>query len=238
MYYRRSTSTATKRPAAKRKAVDVRMFSGVDVFAAACAAQRINGEYLKEPAYVMDDDYKVISTREANKVVMRKALIDQPELVTDEDRALAQEIQQYFQCKLMDVLTERANEFTRTAMELGGREQFAANDWLALATVACLPQSYVRGLERDKRNEVKQEAVYTSQHVGKVGDKINGTLTVLESRYSRQWETWYVTATVGTDVMLFAYRDSLDSGTVLKFAGTIKAHRDDSITQLSRVRIK
>jgi hypothetical protein len=213
------------------------MFSGIDVFAAACAAQRINGEYLKEPSYVMDDDYKVISTREANKVLMRKILIDQPELATDEDRARADEIRQYFQCKLMEVLTERANDFTRTAMELGGREQFAANDWLGLATVACLPQSYVRGLERDKRDEVKQEAVYTSQHFGKVGDKINGTLTVLESRYSEKWATHYVTATCDGNVMLFAYRNELAAGVKHKFAGTIKAHRDDNITQLNRVRL-
>lgn len=236
MYYRQAYRTASKAPA-KSKQVEARMIPADMVWAAACAAQRINGEYLKEATHVFDDDYKVISTREANKVLMRTIMIDKTELITDEDRAQVAEIRQYFQCKLMEVLSGRANSFTQTAVELASRDEFAHNDWLGLATVACLPQSYVRGLERDKRNEVKQEAVYVSQHVGKIGDKMRGELTILESRYSEKWATHYVTATYESNVVLFSYRSALDAGIKHKFAGTIKAHRDDNITQLNRVRL-
>jgi hypothetical protein len=232
MYYRRGAKSVSR-----KNDVNVQKFPAADVWAAACAAQRINGEYLKERTHTYDDNYTVTSTKQANKVLVRTMLLEKPELIQDEDRLLGAVVQNYFQCKLMDVLADRANDFTRTAVELAGREEFAANDWLGLATAACLPQSYARGLERDARNETKMEAQLSSQHFGKVGDKVAGELTVLESRYSRKWEAWYVSATVGTNVVLFAYRGELTAGTKHKFKGSVKAHREDNVTQLNRVRL-
>jgi len=137
----------------------------------------------------------------------------------------------------MEVLSGNANSFVRNAVELASREEFADNDWYGLSTVACLPQSYMRGIERDKRNEIKQEAQLGSRHFGRIGDKTSGKLVVLESRYSQQWMTHYVTAKVSNDVVLFSYRESLESGKEFSLKGTIKAHRDDNITQLNRVRL-
>jgi hypothetical protein len=232
MYYRRSAKSV-----ARKNQAEVRKFPAANVWAAACAAQRINGEYLKEPKTDYNENYEAIRTREANKVVMRKIMIDTPELVTDEDHRHAQDARQYWQCKMMEVLSEKANDFTRTAVELAGREEFAANDWLGLATIACLPQSWVSGLERDARTEKKMDAQMGSQHFGKISDKVQGELTVMESRYSQKWETWYVTAKVGANVVLFAYRSELKPDTTHKFKGTVKAHRDDNVTQLNRVRL-
>jgi hypothetical protein len=233
MYYRRGAKSA-----ARKSNADVRKFPAPDVWAAACAAQRINGEYLKERTNTYaEDHYTVLTTREANKVLLRKLLIDTPEEITEEDRLKGPMVQSYFQCKMMEVLAEKANDFTRTAVELAGREEFAANDWLGLATVACLPQSWMRGLERDARMEKKMDAQLGSQHFGKIGDKVQGELTVLESRYSQKWETWYVSAKVGANVVLFAYRSELKPDTAYKFKGTVKAHREDNVTQLNRVRL-
>jgi hypothetical protein len=232
MYYRRSTRAAVRQPKA-----EVRKFPAADVWAAACAAQRINGEYLKEPQNEYDDQYNVISSRPANKVLMRSILIENPELVMEEDRLQAALVQQYFLCKLSEVLSGQANGFTRSAVDLASREEFESNDWMGLATVACLPHSYQRGVERDARTERKMEAQFGSQHFGTVGDKVAGELAVLESRYSQKWETWYVTASVGTNVVLFAYRGELKAGTKHRFKGTVKAHREDRVTQLNRVRL-
>jgi hypothetical protein len=233
MYYRRGAKSA-----ARKSKVEVQKFPASDVWAAACAAQRINGEYLKDRTYTYaEDSYTVLSTKEANKVLMRTLLVSQPELVQDEDRLLGAVVQQYFHCKLMDVLANRATDFTRTAVELAGREEFLSNDWLGMATVACLPQSHSRGLVRDASMERKMEAQMCSKHFGTPGEKVQGEFTVIECRYSQKWETWYVSATIGANVVLFAYRGELAAGTKHKFKGTIKAHREDNVTQLNRVRL-
>jgi hypothetical protein len=235
MHYR------SARSATKRKQEAPVMIPADTVWAAACAAQRVIGEYLKEPVHTYDDRYNVTATRPANKVLMREIIAGNPNekdiSITDADRAQAAEARQYWQTKLMDVLSGAANSFVSNAVELASRDEFADNDWYGLATVACLPQSYVRGLERDKRNEIKQEAQLGSQHFGRIGDKTSGKLTVLESRYSQQWLTHYVTAKVGNNVILFAYREELEAGKELGFKGTIKAHRDNNITQLNRVKL-
>ncbi len=228
--YRRSTKSIVRK--------NEQMFPAADLWAAACAAQRLNGEYLKERTHTYDDNYAVTSTREANKVVMRRLLIDAPHEILDEDRLKGVMVQTYFQCKLMDVLADRANDFTRTAVELASREEFLSDDRLALATVACLPQSWARGIKRDAQTERKMDAQLGSQHFGKIGEKVQGELTILESRYSQKWETWYVSAKVGINVVLFAYRGELKPDTVHKFRGSIKAHREDNVTQLNRVRLK
>lgn len=234
MYHRRST----KRTDRKTK-VEPQRYPAADVWAAAAAAHRINGEYLKEITYTYSPDgSKVIATREANKVLMRQLLSESPQLITPEDRTWGAEIQQYFLCKLMDVLGGRAGDFIRNAVDLAGREEIASDDRLAMGTIACLPQSHARSRARDDITARKMEAQMVSQHFGTVDEKVQGQLTVLESRYSERWGTCYVTATVGTNVVLFAHRCQLEPGSVHQFKGVIKAHRDDRVTQLNHVRLK
>lgn len=243
MYYRsrygayfgsRPASTAQK----KRKTMDTKMIPAADVWAAACAALRINGEYLKEIKNEYGEDYEVVSSKPANKVLMRSMLMGQAqELITDADRVRGEVVRQYWQTKLMDVLSDRANDFVKNAVELASRAEFASDDWLGLATAAFLPEGYDRGQVRDERRYAKQEAQMCSEHFGAVGDRISGELKVMESRWSEKWGTHYVTAMFGHNMVLFAYRSSLEAGHESRFTGTIKAHRDGNVTQLNRVRL-
>lgn len=225
-----------------KKAVSIQMFPAALVWAAACAAQRINGEYLKADLNTYDANQNLVSSRQANKVVMRALLLGQEKPmvsgITDADRQQGEAARQYWQGKMLEVLQNQANDFTRGAIELANREEFAANDWLGLATVAFLPEGYKRGQVRDDRRYAKQDAQLSSQHFGQVGDKVTGNLEVIESRYSVNWNTYYVTARYGTNVVLFSYRSNLEAGHKAQFAGTIKRHRDDNVTQLNRVRLK
>lgn len=221
----------------ERKTVDVIQYAADQVWAAACAAQRINGEYLKERQTDYNERYEPVRTREANKVMVREILSGKLDVITDADREQAAIVRQYWQGKLMDVLSDRANPFVKSAVEMSGRDEIASNDFLALGTIASLPSSYLRGVQRDEARYAKQEAQMGSQHFGRVGDKVTGQLEVLESRYSEKWDTWYVTAITAGNVILFAYRNELAPGAKYDFNGTVKAHRDDNVTQLNRVRL-
>jgi hypothetical protein len=202
------------------------------VWAAACAAQRINGEYLKEAKWIPDTNVSV----PANKVLMR-TIISDPAQITAEDRAQAELVRTYWRNKLVEVLAGTANQFTAQAVDFAGRTEILSNEFLALGTISYLPEGYNRGQKRDEQRMKKQEATMGSQHFGKVGDKISSKATVIECRYSERWGTHYVTAQFDTNVILFAYRNKLEDGVTITLTGTIKAHRDDGITQLNRVRI-
>ena len=221
---------------AKRKAVEYPTIDAATVWAAACAALRVNGTYTKV-SFVKDPEVEKSEIVRPNKDIMREFMFN-PSTITDADREQADLIRTYWRNKMMDILTGTANLFTSQAVELASKEEFKANDWLGLATISYLPFGYTKSVVRDEQKIQKMEAVSVSQHFGKVGDKVTGTATVIDSRYSDKWSTYYVTAKFGTNVIFFAYRNSLEAGATINFAGTIKAHRDDAITQLNRVKIK
>lgn len=221
---------------AKRKAVEYPTITANVVWAAACAAQRVNGLYTKV-SVLSDPENPESKVVRPNKDLMREFMLN-PSTLTDADHKQAEVVRTYWLNKLMDVLSGKANPFTSQAIELAGKDEFKANDWLSLATIAYLPFGYEKGLIRDEQKQMKIEAEMISQHFGKVGEKVTGTATVIESRYSEKWGTWYVTAKFGTNVVLFAYRNELKANDVVEFAGTVKAHRENSVTQLNRVKIK
>ena len=218
---------------AKRLKAEVTKINANTVWAAACAALRINGEYLKDPKWDPETD----KTTRPNKAVMRELMLTNTADITAEDYAQADVVQTYWRNKLMDVLAGTANTFTKQAVDFASQEEFASNDWLALATIAFLPEGYNRGIERDKQHMKKFEATMGSQHFGTIGEKISGKATIIDSRYSEKWGTYYNTAQFGGNVILFTFRKQLDTGKEVCFTGTVKSHRDDNITQLNRVRI-
>lgn len=217
------------------------MFNTDDVFAAACAAQRINGKYARSTEYVFDNttaESKIVC--EANKSLVRKILTDPDmnNIVTAADKQESQTIRTYYQCKIMDILSNSANEFTKLAVSMASKEEIASNDSYSVAIIASLPQCYVRSVERDIKNEAKMDAMIVSQHFGNVGDKVNGECEIIDSRYSTNWNTWYISATFNKNMMLFSYKSELEVGKKYSFSGTVKSHRDNNITQLNRVKIK
>lgn len=217
---------------ANRKQYVPTAFDANTVWAAACAAQRINGEYLKEAKWVPETNVGI----PANKMLMR-AIISDPTQITDEDRAQAEVVRTYWRNKLVEVLAGTADQFTSKAVEFAGLNEILSNDFLALGTISFLPEGYARGQMRDEQRIKKDEALVGSQHFGKIGDTVAGHATVIDSRYSERWGTNYITAKFGPSVILFAYRNKLESDVTIAFTGKIKSHRDDGITQLNRVRI-
>lgn len=223
------------RKVVKQKTVNVRMFPADTVFAAACAANRINGEYLKANT----TDFETQVTRIANKELLRSILIDceQENTIIDADIKMASEVRNYFRCKMMEVLAGTASSFIHTAVNIAALEEFASNNWLGLAFVACLPSSYERGIKFDEAKMQKYDLMSTSQHFGEIGEKVTGKATVIESRFSQNWGVYFVTARFGNNVILFSYRSDLENGSEIEIKGTVKAHRDDFVTQLNRVKL-
>jgi hypothetical protein len=199
-----------------------------DVWAAACQAQQINGEYIK--ASLPND-----VLRRTNRSIVELLLADTTQ-ITDEARIQGKKVRQYFQAFTFKVLKgTKLSEFEKYAMVLSNSEVLETA--YALAVIISLPQSYERGVKRDNVDQRVKFA--TGGYIGNVGDKVTLTIEVVKTVYSQKWNTSYFTGITDEDqIVFFAYNhiDRLEIGDTYTIQGTVKAHRDNS-TQLNRVKV-
>jgi len=209
-----------------------------NVWGAAVAAQRVNGSYVKETMYKLDEN---TNTTVAHKLRNRDIMVDilaNPALLTVEDIAQGQECRKFLQNDItFRALKNKLTEFDGSVSKvLAVEDEFdTVKHKLELAVVACLPQSHARTLERQAvQDRVRQTS---GDLVGQPGDKVQLDVEIVKSNYSQQWNTWYATAvTEDNRAVFFAYRQELAKGAKHTIVGTVKAHRDGS-TQLNRVSI-
>jgi len=212
-----------------------RGYNASDVWGAACHAQRINGEYIKEDEW---ERTAVQLKRKSNRNIMMEAL-DNPFMITDEDRVAGAECLKFISQDLVyRLLKGQTTSFDHNVnLVLFASDQgkfFPQKHRLELATVACLPNSHQRALKRiEEQDKINQTAGY----IGAVGDKVTITVDIVRCVFSQKWNTYYATAvTANNEAVFFAVRKPLNTGTLLSVQGTVKAHRDGQ-TQLNRVRV-
>lgn len=193
------------------------------VWAASCAAQRINNDYIK-----IEEETKI-----PNRTLMIE-FIQKPETITEADYEMANEVRKYFQALTFKVLKgEKLNDFQNNVMLISNRDTITEK--FDIAVIASLPNSYSKGKNKDDINS----RIRFSQggYIGEPFDKVNFTGKVLRNVYSHQWNTYYVTCINDKDqVVFFSYKNPLLDGTTVSLTGTVKAHRDNS-TQLNRVKV-
>lgn len=201
-------------------------FAADDVWAAACAAQRINGQYIK----YKDNTNNV----ETNREIVDRLLGNPSELISDIDREMAQKVRQYYQAYTFKILQGiKLNDFENNAMLLANRDTLGSN--FEIATVVSLPASHERSTKRDDVNS--RITFARGGHVGDIGKKLTMCVEVLRCNYSEQYGVYFVTGITTTDsVVFFAYKNAIDVGKNINIGGTVKAHRE-SQTQLNRVKL-
>ena len=230
-YQPRQTWKPRAKPAGVAHSVD-------NVWAAAVAAQRMNGSYVKETTYILDMDKNVsVVDKRRNRDIMLD-IVANPALLTVEDIAQGQECRKFLQNDItFRALKNKLTEFDGSVSKvLAVEDDFdTVKHKLELAVVACLPQSHARSLERQAvQDRVRQTS---GALIGTPGVKVQLDVEIVKSNYSQQWNTWYATGvTADNSAVFFAYRQELARGAKYTIQGTVKAHRDGS-TQLNRVSI-
>ena len=205
-------------------------FNADDVWSAACAAQRINGSYVKL-SMLSESDPEM--NQLSNRQIVESLLVDTFN-ITDEDREQGKKVRAFYQALTFKILQgKRLNEFDNTAMLLANRDVITSN--FDLAVICSLPSCYERGV---KRQTVDQRIQFArGGFVGTIGKHVSATIEVVKSVYSQKWATNYITGITSDDqVVFFAYRNELKVGVMLDIYGTVKAHRDNT-TQLNRVKV-
>jgi len=208
------------------------------VWSAACAAQRINGEYVKAvTSYVTNEDILPESEqtppKEINRDIINRLVAD-PSQITDADRVQAEAVRKYYKGFTFKILQGKMlSEFDNNAMVIANRDVIQAT--YDVAVIASLPASYERAVKRDNLNRKIESA--SGGFVGRVGDKVNLTVEVVRSVFSQQWNVFFITGITGDDQpVFFSYREAIPTGKSIVAQGTVKAHRDNT-TQLNRVKV-
>ena len=205
-------------------------YNADDVWSAACAAQRINGSYIKLSVISESDP---ATTKLSNRMLVEKLLADLSG-ITDEDREQGVKVRAFYQAYTFKILQgKQLSDFDNNAMLIANREFITGN--YDVAVIASLPSCYERGVVRQSADQRVNFA--TGGFIGKANDKVTASIEVLKSVFSMKWNTNYVTGiTTDDQIVFFAYKEALDIGKVLNINGTVKAHRDNS-TQLNRVKV-
>ena len=200
-------------------------FNADDVWSAACAAQRMNGNYIKAIAPGVE--------QQTNRQIVENLLTDTFS-ITDEDREQGLKVRAFYQALTFKILQgKHLNEFDNNAMVISNRDVITNN--YDLAVIASLPSCYERGVVRQSADQRINFA--TGGFIGKLGDKVKLEIEVIKCTYSQMYNVFFVTGISTNDQpVFFSYKEKVPTGDTMNIAGTVKAHRDN-ITQLNRVKV-
>lgn len=202
-------------------------YNADDVWAAACAAQRVNNKYIK---FVEPD---AIESQKSNRDLLMNFLTD-PSTITDKDREQGQLIRKYYKGLTFKVLQgKKLSAFDVDVMQLANRDVITS--FYDVAVITSLPSCYERNVKRDQDERRVDNA--KGGFVGVPGNKVELEIEVLRCVFSKNYFVYFVTGVTSEDqAVFFSYKKDLKSGLKLKIKGTVKAHRDNS-TQLNRVKV-
>jgi hypothetical protein len=210
------------------------MFTADQVWALAIAADRINGGYLKEPVYDFNVDQRH-PVKEANKLMLKnwiRARNFTAATAADLDRG--REVRHYFNGFLLKQISGKINDFEKQALRIAQMDEFNDRHSLEFAIVSCLPSVMLRDQSRkDQQSQIRS----STQLPGSVGDRVQGSLEVLDSKFNANFDKYRITGRMGDSFVDFWFSHSYDMGTVKQVKAKIKQQRGDKTTQLNYVKI-
>jgi hypothetical protein len=177
-----------------RKIVNNKPFPISLVWAAIAGADRINeGKYINT-LYSGDTVFKL------NKDLALDFCIS-PFTLTDEDKEMGEKLAAHFSGLLFKTLTGPiANSFMSTIANIVGMENVGKYE---IACMACLVNVYRKDLVREQHKEKMDLLSVNSDYLGMEGSKQELTVEIVETFYSRKYESLIVTAIAGNNVVKF-----------------------------------
>lgn len=216
----------------------------------ACAAQRVNKEYLKDVVPIFDEEYNVLYYKETNKTLILFSLDSsrwnfekdsrhKPALlnVTREDRELANEIRKYFR-KLMFAAVKGDNEFFTEVNALLSSERVPINK---IGFIACLPSVYRRDYAESQFEKRIQDLDSTIlSPVGSVLYDLDSE--ILDSKRSKNFDAWNINAIINNRLVSWFSKVDLKPGPCVVIKAKVKEltphwkHTNVQVTRLHYVK--
>jgi hypothetical protein len=222
-------------------------FPTQQVLELACAAQRINGAYIKEDAPVYSEDGAFMYLKHTNKMQMLCTLepaiwtadpkdAPMPLKVLPEDTAQAEEIRKYFK-RLLFAAIEGENDFQTNINSILSSDTVKQNQF---GYVACLPSVYAR----DKvQNNVKKAARHVEEGcLAEIGSTVKDLdAEIISSVKSKNFEGWNIDAIINNKMASWMNKTDLNIGPAVIVKAKVKdcnkhwKHQND-VTRLHYVK--
>ena len=207
-------------------------FTADQVWACAAAAQRINGEYLKEDQWMHNATPPYLARR-ANKELVKEWLrTGNFSELTAADYEAGVKVRDHFKSYTLLALMGNMNDFQKTVLRISAKDEFTGRDMYDFAVISCLPSVSVRD---QQRTELKREIFASEQLKGEVGETIIGDFHVMSTRYSNEYNKYRIQGRMGESIVDFWFAKDLKGSVRIK--GKIKAQRGDNTTQLNYVKL-
>jgi hypothetical protein len=209
-----------------------------DVWAAACAAQRINGDYVKEYVYKWDEATQTNKVaKDKNRNIMMHFLANPAQLTVDDVEA-GESLRNWLQNDItFRALKSQLTDFDSAAQKcLAVKDRFyTVTERYELAVIAALPNSQAKAKARETTQD--RLRLTSGELIGNVGEKFTLNVEVIRSVFSKNWNVNFITAVTSDNcAVFFSNKAEFKPGTYLTIRGTVKAHKDGQ-TQLNRVSI-
>lgn len=214
-----------------------------EVLELACAAQRINGEYLKESEGVYDSEGKFLYVKNTNKMLMLITLDPSlwtadpatqplPLKVTEEDQQQADAVRKYFR-KFMFGAIAGENDFQTEVNSILSADTVEQRKF---GFVACLPSV----MERDvKRTEIKRSLRDCDNESLADVDKTVFDLDceIIEVKRSNNFDAWNISAIINNKIVSWFSKVELKTGPCIVQKAKVKAHGENWITKKVETRL-
>lgn len=222
-------------------------FPTQQVLELACAAQRINGAYIKEAQAVYTDDNVYMYSKQTNKMIMLCTVnpsnwtadpkdAPMPLKVLAEDILLSEEIKKHFR-KFMFSAIEGENDFQTNINTILSGDTVKVNQF---GYVACLPSVYVRDISQTK---VKKAARLVEEGtLAEIGSTIKDLdAEIISSVKSKNFEGWNIDAIINNKMVSWMNKTDLNLGPAVIVKAKVKdcnkhwKHQND-VTRLHYVK--
>lgn len=208
----------------------VPVFPMRDILELACAAQRENGEYLKETKWLYDSEDKPVARKEPNRFLIDYTLglqshHDQPRapnklVVNDEDRAIADKIQNHFR-KFMFSAVKGDNDFQTEINSILNSQEVNPRQF---GYIACLPSVYSRDIaESEVKKKIKDCENSYLANIDTTLKDLDGD--IIEVRRSNNFDAWNVCAIINNRLLTWFSKTELQVGPCVFIKGKVKEHR-------------
>jgi hypothetical protein len=223
-------------------------FPTQQVLELACAAQRVNGAYIKEDAPVYSEDGVFMYIKHTNKMQMLCTLepaiwtadpkdAPMPLKVLPEDVALAEEIKRHFRKFLFSAI-EGENDFQTSINTILSSETVKQNQF---GYVACLPSVHVRDVAQTK---VKRAARQVEEGpLAEIGSALKDLdAEIISSIKSKNFEGWNIDAIINNKMVSWMNKTDLKLGPAVIIKAKVKdcnkhwKHQND-VTRLHYVKV-
>jgi hypothetical protein len=222
-------------------------FPTQQVLELACAAQRINGSYVKEGENVYAQDGVFMYSKKTNKMLMLCTLIPNswttdpkdapmPLKILPEDTAQAEEIKKHFRKFLFSAI-EGENEFQTSINSILSGDLVKQNQF---GYVACLPSVYVRDVAQTKVKRAVRQV--EEGYLAEIGSTVKDLdAEILSSVKSKNFEGYNIDAIINNRMASWLSKVDLKIGPAVIVKAKVKDHtkhwkHQNDVTRLNFVK--